>query len=231
MPVLLLRPGLSPSFPPDPTVLRPERDGLIALGGDLTPEVVLEAYPKGMFPWEGTDPIPWYSPDPRAILVPRAFRWGRSTTRLASRPGIRVTLDQDFAAVLAGCATVARRGGHGTWINDRVTRVYGALHARGVAHSVEVWRDGALIGGLYGLAQGRAFFGESMFHREPDASKLALGWLCGRLHAAGYRFVDCQQDTPHLRSLGAVTVPRLRYLHLLGEALAHEDRWPAVVSG
>ena len=100
-----------------------------------------------------------------------------------------------------------------------------------MAHSVEVWRDGALIGGLYGLALGRVFFGESMFHREPDASKVALGWLCGRLHAAGYRFVDCQQDTPHLRSLGAVAVPRLRYLHLLGEGLAHEDRWPAVISG
>lgn len=226
----VLRPGMSPAFPADPLTLRPLEGGLVALGGRLDRDTLLEAYRKGIFPWEGTDPIPWFSPDPRAILVPRAYRWGRSTKKLARREGVAVTLDQAFPQVLAACATVPRPGQPGTWITPPVVAAYTDLHTEGVAHSVEVWERGELVGGLYGLAIGRAFFGESMFHRRPDASKLALGHLCRRLHAAGYRFVDCQQDTDHIRSLGAVVVPRLRYLRLLQEAVDHPDRWPAVVA-
>lgn len=226
----VLRPGMSPAFPPDPLLLRPLEGGLVALGGHLDRDTLLEAYCKGIFPWEGTDPIPWFSPDPRAILVPRAFRAGRSVRKLSRRPGVEVTIDRDFSAVIAACAGVPRPGQTGTWITPAVVAAYTDLHREGIAHSVEVWERGELVGGLYGLAIGRAFFGESMFHRRSDASKLALGHLCGRLHPAGFRFVDCQQDTNHIRSLGAVVVPRLRYLRLLEEALDHPDRWPAVVS-
>ena len=229
MPVLLLRPGMSPAFPADPLSMRPEDSGLVALGGALERQTLLEAYRKGIFPWEGSDPIPWFSPDPRAILVPRAFRSSRSVRRLGRREGIRVSFDEDFDAVIRACASVSREGQPGTWITPALRASYLDLHRHGVAHSVEVWRDEELVGGLYGLAMGRAFFGESMFHRVDDASKLALWELCQRLHGAGYRFIDCQQDTSHLRSLGSVVVPRLRYLRLLEEALAHEDRWPLVM--
>ena len=225
MPVILTRPGLSPAFPADPLTIRPDPSGLVALGGRMDRNTLIEAYRKGIFPWEGTHPIPWFSPDPRAILVPRAFRWGRSVRKLSRRAGVRVTFDTHFEAVIEACATVPRLGQQGTWITPMVVDAYTDLHRQGIAHSVEVWSEDVLVGGLYGLAMGRAFFGESMFHRIPDASKLALGALCQRLHPAGYRFIDCQQDTPHLRTLGSVVVPRLRYLRLLEEALDHEDRW------
>lgn len=215
---------------PDPHQLRPVGPGLVALGGDLAPDTLIEAYGKGIFPWEAGPPIPWFSPDPRLILVPRAFRASRSLRQLARRPELRITLDAAFPQVIRACAGARRPGQVGTWITAPVIAAYEALSARGVAHSVEVWDDEGLAGGLYGLAMGRAFFGESMFARRSSCSKLALGHLCGALHRAGYRFVDCQQDTPHLRSLGGVTVPRLRYLRLLDEALGHADLWPSRVA-
>ena len=202
----------------------------MALGGDLAPATLIEAYSKGIFPWEGSPPIPWFSPDPRAILVPRAFRASRSLQKVARQERYRVSTDQAFDEVVAACANAPRRGDPGSWINHNIQVAYGELHLQGHAHSVEVWDNDELVGGLYGLAIGRAFFGESMFHTRPNASKLALWGLCKRLHYAGYRFVDCQQETGHLRSLGAVAIPRLRYLRWLEEAVGHEDRW-ALVNG
>lgn len=223
---LLLPPGRRPMFPPAAEI-RPRPDGLVALGGDLAPETLLEAYHKGIFPWDGRFPYPWYSPDPRCVLVPGAFRASHSLVKLARRGRYRVVADTRFREVMTACARQPRPGQGGTWITRSLVDAYGALHDRGVAHSVEVLdADGTLVGGLYGLSLGRAFFGESMFARATDTSKLALGALCRALDAAGYAFVDCQQDTPHLRSLGAVTIPRSEFLERLAAATAAPDGWP-----
>ena len=211
-------------FPP-PEAMQPDAFGLVALGGDLREATLLEAYRKGIFPWEGREPIPWYSPDPRMILAPGAFHAGRSLRKAARRAGFEITVDHAFVPVMSACARVPRRGQVDSWITPRMIRAYGHLHDRGVAHSVEVWQGEALVGGLYGLALGRAFFGESMFSRAPNASKVGLWTLCALLAGAGYHFVDCQQETAHLRSLGAVAIPRGDYLARLAEALAEPDGW------
>ena len=161
--MLFLVPGRTPMFP-TAQAIRPDEQGLVALGGDLRPETLVEAYRKGIFPWEGSQPIPWFSPDPRAVLVPRAFRAHRSLQKRARQGRYRVTLDTDFEGVLHGCATAGGRGEFGTWINGAIPRAYRLLHEHGVVHSVETWDGETLVGGLYGLAIGRAFFGESMFH-------------------------------------------------------------------
>ncbi len=215
---------------PDAWQVVPTVSGLVALGGDLRSETLLEAYRKGIFPWEAGPPIPWFSPDPRAILVPRAFKVRRTLAKRLRQGRYRVSLDRDFGGVMRGCAEVIRRGQPGTWIDAEVVAAYSTLHARGVAHSVEVWEGDDLVGGVYGLAMGRAFFGESMFALQPDASKVGLCTLCRHLADARYHFIDCQQDTPHMRSLGAVTVARLRYLRLLEVALSWPDRWEHVRS-
>ncbi len=181
--------------------------GLVALGGSLSPETVLAAYRQGVFPWTGEDPIPWCSPDPRAVILPGGFHASRSLEKTRRRGHLRVTWDKDFAAVIRACATIARRHEAGTWIAPNVVACYSALHARGVAHSVEVWADEALVGGLYGLVINGVFCGESMFSRVDDASKLALWHVAER----DFAWVDCQAMTPHLRRLGAVAVPRSRY--------------------
>ena len=230
LPLLLLPHGQRPQFPEEPGRLRPLPTGLVALGGDYTPQTIVEAYRKGIFPWEGEPPVPWFSPDPRLILVPRAFRASKNLVKLDRRGVLQVTVDTAFDAVMEACSAIPRPGQEGSWITAPVKRTWGALHAEGLAHSVEVWEEGALVGGLYGLAMGRAFFGESMFARRSDASKIALMHLCRRLHRAGVHFVDCQQDTRHLRSLGAVTVPRLRYLVLLRAALSWPDAWSAAAA-
>ncbi|MFT4626959.1 MAG: leucyl/phenylalanyl-tRNA--protein transferase [Myxococcota bacterium] len=225
MSIAVLPSGLRPQFPADPRGIRPRSNGLVALGGDYTPETVLEAYRKGIFPWEGEDPIPWFSPDPRALLVPRAFRASGSLRKLDRRGVLTVTFDTAFDEVIESCATIARPRQEGTWITAPVFDTWRALHGRGLAHSVEVWEEGELVGGLYGLVLGRAFFGESMFARRSDASKIALLHLCRRLHLLSFHMIDCQQDTRHLRTLGAVTVPRLRYLVLLRAALSWPNGW------
>ena len=225
MPVLYLSSGCSPQFPDDPRTLRPQRSGLVALGGDYTPEAILEAYHKGIFPWEGRDPVPWFSPEPRLILVPRAFRASKNLRKLDRQGVLRVSFDTAFEQVVEGCATVERHGQEGTWITAPVVETWTALHQAGHAHSVEAWEGDALVGGLYGLAQGRAFFGESMFTRRSDASKICMMHLCRHLHRCGFHLIDCQQDTRHLRTLGAVTVPRLRYLTLLRAALSWPHAW------
>jgi len=200
-------------------------DGLVALGGDLTPSTLIEAYSKGVFPWEDIDPVPWFSPDPRCVLVPGDFRASRSLRKLGRSGRHKITADRCFEDIMRQCAMVARPGQRGTWIGERMISAYTALHRIGIGHSVEVWREDRLVGGLYGLAIGRAFFGESMFSTEPSASKLALGALAAHLDAWGFDFIDCQQRTPHLQSLGATTLPRASYLRRLERAVSARDAW------
>jgi leucyl/phenylalanyl-tRNA--protein transferase len=212
-------------FPDD---LRPDETGLVGWGADLSEATLLEAYGRGLFPWSGEPPIPWYSPNPRLILDPGAFRASRSLKKLARRRRHRVTMDTAFREVMTACSHTPRPGQDGTWISASMIDAYEGLHRRHVAHSVEVWEDQELVGGLYGLTLGAAFFGESMFSVRPNSSKLALMTLCEQLARRGFHFVDCQQDTDHLKSLGAHTVSRTEYERLLREALvepAHHESW------
>ena len=217
--VYLLRPG-QPAFPHD---LEPDRFGLVALGGVMTPALLVEAYAKGIFPWSGEDPIPWYSPDPRLILLPKHLRLGRTVKKVMRRGTYEVRYDTRFMDVMRACADTERPEQDGTWINGAMWRAYGALHELGIAHSAEAYLDGELVGGLYGLSLGAAFFGESMFAHAPDASKVAFATFCNDLVAAGFDFIDCQQDTPHLRSFGAHLVTRDEYLRRLDATLHKHD--------
>lgn len=217
--VYLLRPG-QPAFPHD---LEPDRFGLVALGGVMTPALLVEAYAKGIFPWSGEDPIPWYSPDPRLILLPKYLRLGRTVKKVMRRGTYEVRYDTRFMDVMKACADTERPEQDGTWINGAMWRAYGALHELGIAHSAEAYLDGELVGGLYGLSLGAAFFGESMFAHAPDASKVAFATFANDLVAAGFDFIDCQQDTPHLRSFGAHLVTRDEYLRRLDSTLNKHD--------
>lgn len=198
-------------FPPVDTALR-DPNGLLAAGGDLSSERLLDAYARGVFPWSSEDePLLWWSPDPRMVLWLRELHVSRSLRRRLRMGGYRVTLDTAFADVMAGCA--APRADHdGTWITPSMMEAYGRLAALGHAHSVEVWAEGALAGGLYGVALGRMFFGESMFSRRPDASKVALAALAQQLERWRFELVDCQMSTAHLASLGAREIPRTEFL-------------------
>ena len=220
--MLLLWPGRRPMFPPAERI-RPGIGGLVGLGGDLHPDTLIEAYRKGVFPWEGRQPIPWFSPDPRMVLRPGAFRASRSLRKLDRQGRLTVKTDTCFAEVMRRCAAVPRPGQDGTWITENMIRSYTTLHERGIGHSVEVFEGGELVGGLYGLAMGAIFFGESMFHARRDASKLALYHLCQRLEAWGHELIDCQQETAHLASLGARPIPRAQFMRQLAAALARED--------
>ena len=179
----------------------------------------------GVFPWTGAHPIPWYSPEPRAVLRPDALVIRRSLRKVIRGGRFEVAVDTRFDALLQLCATQPRRGQSGTWITPNLARTWGALHRSGRAHSVEVYADGALAGGLYGMALGGAFFGESMVSLRRDASKVALAALCERLGAWGFHLIDCQAMTPHLASLGAVGLRRAVYLRALRSALAAPARW------
>lgn len=204
------------AFPPPQLALR-EPNGLLAAGGDLKPERVLAAYRRGIFPWyEEGQPILWWSPDPRAVLIPEDLRVSRSLRRTLAAGKLGVTADTAFADVIAACAAPRRYGG-GTWITADVAAAYTELHALGWAHSFETWQDGALVGGLYGIAIGRVFFGESMFSRVSDASKVAFVRLVEHLRAHGFALIDCQVPSAHLESLGATDMPRGEFL----AALAH----------
>ncbi len=228
--MIWLTSGARPQFPPV-RELAPGPDGLVALGGDLSPETILEAYGKGVFPWEGTAPYPWYSPDPRMVLVPGDFHASRSLRKLDRQRKLHVRADTHFCQVVASCAGTPRAHESGTWITPRLTSVWRRLHALGLAHSVETWHGDELVGGLYGLSVGGMFFGESMFSRRPDASKLAFWHLCRALEAADYDLVDCQAPTAHLRSLGAVPLPRSLYLDLLQRSWTRPLTWPGVTGG
>lgn len=224
MPVYRL--GREPRFP-DPEQSDPS--GLLAVGGDLSPERLLAAYAAGIFPWysEG-EPILWHSPDPRTLLPRGALRVSRSLERTLRRGRFRLTLDTDFDAVIRACAEVPRPEGDGTWITRSMRRAYARLHELGFAHSCEAWQGERLVGGLYGVSLGRAFFGESMFHVASDASKAAFVTLVRQLEAWGFDFVDCQVHTRHLERFGAVAWPRRRFLAALAHALegpTRRGRW------
>lgn len=208
-------------------------NGLLCGGGDLTPQRLLAAYRNGIFPWFSPgDPILWWSPDPRLILFPTEFHASHSLRRRLRRADYEIRLDTAFAAVISACAQTPRPGQSGTWISDRMQRAYLHLHELGIAHSVETWVDGRLVGGLYGVELGRVFFGESMFAHATDASKLALAHLARFLEARGFAVIDCQMTTPHLRSLGAREVPRAEFCALLTAATDNlvAVRWPVAAA-
>ena len=192
-----------------------EPNGLLAAGGDLEPATLIDAYRRGIFPWfSDGDPILWWSPEPRAVLWPQAFAPARSLRQRLARGEYRVSFDTAFDAVIAACAA-PRPGASGTWITPGMSGAYGALHRLGYAHSVEAWQGDELVGGLYGVALGQVFFGESMFSRRTDASKVAFAHLVQYLLAHDCRLIDCQVSSGHLASLGAVDTPRGEFLTLL----------------
>lgn len=200
------------SFPPVTSALR-EPNGLLAAGGDLSPARLLAAYRRGIFPWyNAEEPILWWSPDPRSVLYPTAFHCTRSLRKTLQRGHFRVTVDQAFMPTLQACAQVPRAGATGTWITPQMQAAYGLLHTLGWAHSIETWQDEQLVGGLYGVAIGKIFYGESMWHRTTDASKTALAVLSALLAQWDFGLIDCQLPTPHLQSLGACTLAREAFL-------------------
>lgn len=203
-------------FPPVQSALA-EPNGLLAAGGDLHPDRLITAYRHGIFPWfsEG-QPILWWSPDPRMALAPADIRVTRSLAKALRKSQYEVRADSAFRAVMLACAE-PRPDQDGTWINEEMITAYCALHQRGIAHSIETWRNGELVGGLYGVALGRVFFGESMFSRASNASKIALVHLARQIHRRGYGLIDCQVHTPHLASMGAREMPRSAFMRKLAE--------------
>lgn len=207
----------APIFPPLTSALaEPDGpNGLLAAGGDLSPERLLAAYARGIFPWYSAgDPILWWSPDPRMVLQPEELIIRSSLAKTLRNRPYEIRIDSAFAKVMAGCAAPrgdTPPGQSGTWIVPEMQAAYLHLHALGYAHSVETWIDGELAGGLYGIALGRAFFGESMFSRHRDASKIALAHLCALLCKKGFGIIDCQMETSHLASLGARPIPRSEF--------------------
>jgi len=210
-------------------------DGLLAAGGGLNLERLLKAYSSGIFPWfDEWSPILWYSPPVRCIIEPSSFFRSKSLQQRIKNSGFTLSFDTDFDAVINSCAHIERSFATGTWIVPEMIAAYKMLHAEGYAHSVEVWQNGLLVGGLYGVSLGKAFFGESMFHRKTDASKVALHYLCMALEKEDFHFIDAQMETPHLLSLGAITIKREDYLMKLEEALHHESlrgSWTDLIKG
>jgi leucyl/phenylalanyl-tRNA--protein transferase len=218
---------------PDPRDSDPS--GLLAVGGDLSCERLLLAYSLGIFPWysEG-QPILWHSPDPRTVLMPSALHVPRSLRKVLRHGRFEVRLDTAFDAVVSACAEVERPDQAGTWITDAMRCAYGALHREGFAHSTEAWEQGQLVGGLYGVSLGSAFFGESMFTLRPDASKVAFVTLVTQLARWDFDLIDCQVHTEHLERFGATPWPREHFLEALGRSLARETRrgpWRLDVEG
>lgn len=213
--------GTDPDTPfPPASMAESDPDGLLAIGGDLSETRLLNAYRAGIFPWfSDQQPLLWWSPDPRTLLFPGKLHVSRSLRKTLRREIFHVTFDTAFEQVIRHCAVSPRTGQNGTWITDEILQAYCALHRQGHAHSVEVWHGGKLAGGLYGVAIGAAFYGESMFSRRRDASKIALVKLVDKLAAAGFLFIDCQVVTDHLLSLGAETVDRSRFLKINSKAV------------
>jgi leucyl/phenylalanyl-tRNA--protein transferase len=200
-------------------------DGLLALGGDLRPERLILGYTQGIFPWYAENlPILWHSPDPRMIMTTRDLIVQRSLRKAIRRRPYELRMDTAFRDVLLGCADVPRPGQTGTWLIPEMVDAYVKLHELGFAHSIEAWKDGALVGGLYGVSLGAAFFGESMFARATDASKIAFVAAVRQLEAWHVGLIDCQVHTEHLERFGAYEVPRARYLELLAVALDEPTR-------
>ncbi len=223
--------GPADAFPPVERALR-RPAGLLAAGADLSPARLLDAYSRGIFPWFGPgEPILWWSPDPRMVLEPGSIRVTRSLAKVLRNRPHEVRFDTSFRAVMQACAA-PREGQPGTWIVPEMIEAYCRLHELGWAHSVETWVDGELAGGLYGVAMGRMFFGESMFSRVRDASKVALVHLARALQADGFGLIDCQMSTAHLASLGAREIPRREFVRRVTELIHYRtpvEPWtPAV---
>lgn len=220
MPVYQLIPELV--FPP---AEHAEADGILAVGGDLSPERLILAYQNGIFPWYGPgDPIMWWSPDPRLVLFPDKFKRHKNLRKLVQSGKFEVRFDHNFPAVIKHCSQIARKGQADTWIVDDMLHAYVELHRQGYAHSVETYLDQQLVGGLYGISLGGIFFGESMFHTVTDASKVALWQLVEKLQEWDFDLIDAQQETAHLKSLGAELIGRDNFLHLLKESIAKPNR-------
>jgi leucyl/phenylalanyl-tRNA---protein transferase len=207
------------AFPPLEAALV-EPNGLLAAGADLSPARLIDAYRRGIYPWysEG-QPVLWWSPNPRMVLFIDEFRTSRSLAKRVRRNDFEVRCDTAFDQVIEACAGAPREGQRGTWITRDMIAAYRCLHRLGFAHSVEAWRDGELVGGLYGLALGGVFFGESMFTRVTDASKVCLVALVALIQQHGGTLIDCQQETEHLASMGARPIPRERFAHTLGKLI------------
>lgn len=203
---------------PHPTLA--DENGLLAIGGDLSPERLIAAYQNGVFPWysEG-QPILWFSPDPRMVLYPKNFKRSKSLKRILRSGRFEIRIDTNFEAVIRACAATPRHDQDGTWITDDMIQAYIELNRLGIAHSFETYRDGELVGGLYGLSLGAAYFGESMFHHCPDASKFAFAHLVSFAEQNDFHFIDAQTPTDHLLSLGAENLDREAFLHQLAQAL------------
>ncbi|MBN1798552.1 MAG: leucyl/phenylalanyl-tRNA--protein transferase [Spirochaetales bacterium] len=208
-------------FPP---VQLATKEGIIAVGGDLSVPRLLSAYKQGIFPWYSPpDPILWWSPDPRMIMFPHEARVSKSMEKIIKKNVFSFSCDQNFKEVMLGCRC-PRKEGPETWISDEILEAYCRLHELGYAHSVEVWHKDELAGGLYGVSLGSIFIGESMFYKVSNASKAAFIIFARRLAELGFTLIDCQVYTPHLASLGAWTIPRHQYLKLLRQCLQHNDR-------
>jgi leucyl/phenylalanyl-tRNA--protein transferase len=215
MPIFVLSEHIG--FPPPHLATE---EGLLAVGGDLSCERLLAAYRSGIFPWySANEPILWWSPDPRLVLYPTSFHMSRSLIKAIRQQTFRVTLDQAFERVIKACAQIRRPGAAGTWLVEEMIQAYSRLHRAGFAHSVEAWYEDKLAGGLYGVALGRCFFGESMFTRISNASKIAFARLIDHLQALNFQLIDCQVKTQHLMRLGAEEIPRKLFLKQLSQAL------------
>jgi leucyl/phenylalanyl-tRNA--protein transferase len=214
---------------PDPRLSSPE--GLLAVGGDLSPERLLLAYSLGIFPWYGSgEPILWWSPDPRCVVFPEAVHVSRRLARTLRQRRFHVTCNRVFSQVVAACAEPRPRDGAGTWLVPEMQAAYRRLHTLGYAHSVETWQEEVLVGGIYGVAIGRFFFGESMFHQVTDASKVALVSLCRHLAEKQFELLDCQVPNPHLFRMGATALPRADFLDRLYRAeLSLSGRLPRLL--
>jgi leucyl/phenylalanyl-tRNA---protein transferase len=214
-------------FPPVALALT-DPNGLLAAGGDLSPERLLAAYRNGIFPWYSDDqPLLWWSPDPRMVLIPGEFCIARSLRKRLQRRDYEARADSAFEQVMRGCAA-PRVSQAGTWITEEMVAAYGELHRLGYVHSIETWMDGELAGGLYGVAIGRMFYGESMFTRVTDASKVALAHLVRQLERWGFEMIDCQMTTPHLARFGAREIPRTAFMRKLSELVnyrASPGKW------
>ncbi|TAH17394.1 MAG: leucyl/phenylalanyl-tRNA--protein transferase [Cytophagales bacterium] len=207
-------------FPP---VDRADEQGILAIGGDLSAERLLLAYSSGIFPWfSEDDPIIWWSPDPRFVMYPAELNISKSMAQVLRKQLFKITFDTNFRAVITACQQVKREGQSGTWITDDMLEAYCNLHSLGYAHSAEAWQEGRLVGGVYGVSLGKAFFGESMFAHVSNASKTAYITLVQKLQKNNFQIIDCQVYTEHLESLGAVSIPRNLFLEQIGKALAED---------
>ncbi len=215
-------------FPDTESALQ-EPNGLLAAGGNLAPERLIEAYSKGIFPWfEEDQPILWWTPDPRMVLFPEELHISRSLTRAIKKSTLELSSDQAFREVMLACAG-QRPYSNATWITMDMVDAYCALHEMGVAHSIEAWNDGRLVGGLYGIAIGEVFFGESMFSHQDNASKIAFASSVQKLGSLGYRLIDCQVSSPFLASFGAREIPRQTFITMLPQStdyVRNKAHWP-----